>query len=92
MLVDAVFNDSLKLISYGDLRFLFYLTVESSFNKIMILITLVTLSPPLFYPHGWNTLPPFHLVWPRINNQKILDPVWQGDPQELIINLQGSPC
>ena len=34
-------------------------TVESSFNQVIISATLVTLSPPLFYPYRWNTLPPF---------------------------------
>ena len=29
----------------------------------------------LFYPHCSNTLPPFHLMWPRINIQNILDPL-----------------
>ena len=31
---------------------------------------------PLFYPHRSEYPFPFHLMWQRINNQKILDPVW----------------
>ena len=31
---------------------------------------------PLFYPHRPEYPGPFHPMWPRINNQKILDPVW----------------
>ena len=38
----------------------------------MILVTLVTLSPPLFYPIRSEYHAPFNLI----NNQKILDPVW----------------
>ena len=30
---------------------------------------------PLFYPHHYDCPAHFHLIWPRINNQKILDPV-----------------
>ena len=30
----------------------------------------------LFYPHRSEYPTPFHLMWPRIHNQKILDPVW----------------
>ena len=28
---------------------------------------------PLFYPHRSEYPAPFHLMWPRINNQKVLD-------------------
>ena len=30
---------------------------------------------PLFYPHRSECLAPFNLMWPRINNQNILDPL-----------------
>ena len=30
----------------------------------------------LFYPRRSEFPTPFHLIWPRINNQKTLDPVW----------------
>ena len=30
---------------------------------------------PLFYPHRSEYPASFHLMWPRINNQKILNPV-----------------
>ena len=32
-------------------------------------------SPPLFYPHRSEYPAPFHLMWPRMNNEKILDPM-----------------
>ena len=32
-------------------------------------------SPPLFYPHRSKYPAPFNLMWPRINIQKILDPL-----------------
>ena len=34
---------------------------------------------PLFYPHGHRLKfpAPFHLMLPTINNQQILDPLWQ---------------
>ena len=31
---------------------------------------------PLFYPNRSEYPAPFHLMWPRINNEKILDPLW----------------
>ena len=31
---------------------------------------------PLFHPHRSEYPAPFLLMWPRINNQKIVDPVW----------------
>ena len=31
---------------------------------------------PLFYPHRLEYPAPFNLMWPRINNQKILYTVW----------------
>ena len=31
---------------------------------------------PFFYPHCSEYPAPFHLMWPRISNQKILDPLW----------------
>ena len=31
---------------------------------------------PLFYPHRSEYPVPFHLMWPRIKNQKVFDPVW----------------
>ena len=34
---------------------------------------------PLFSPHRSEYLPPSHLMWPRINNEKILDTKWQID-------------
>ena len=36
---------------------------------------------PLFHPHRSEYPAPFHLMWPRINNQTILDPLciaWDG--------------
>ena len=30
---------------------------------------------PLFYPQRSEYPAPFHVMWPRITNQKILDPV-----------------
>ena len=46
---------------------------------------MVTLSPPLFYPHRSEYPAPFHVMWPRINNQKILDPVCYLDTMMLTI-------
>ena len=34
---------------------------------------------PLFYPHRSEYPAPFHIMWPRINFQKILDPQYPYD-------------
>ena len=31
---------------------------------------------PLFYPYSFEYPAPFHLMWPIINNQSILDLLW----------------
>ena len=44
---------------------------------------------PLFYPHRSDYPAPFHLMWPRISIQKILDPecVEFGTPRQLNSNI-----
>ena len=47
---------------------------------------------PLFYPHCSEYPAPFHLMYPRINNQNILDPPWHpitlGPAFDIFSNLE----
>ena len=38
---------------------------------------------PLFYPHRSEYTTPFHLMCPRINNQKLLDPLWERERERV---------
>ena len=49
-----------------------FITMKSSFNSGHI----GNPFSPLFHPHCSEYPAIFHLMWPRIKNQKILDPVW----------------
>ena len=47
-----------------------------------------TLSPPLFYPPRSEYPAPFHLMWPRINKQQILDSVCNRSIEKAVHNLE----
>ena len=54
---------------------LFLFTWDPTFDQVMILLTLVTLSPPSYNPHRFEFPTPFNPMLPLIDNQNISEPV-----------------